>query len=312
MEIRELTYFMAVAEDLSFTKAAARLQMSQPPLSRAISQLEKKLGVRLFDRRSRAAPRLTPAGHLLVREGRRILQQVEQTESLLDSAVAELHPLRVVSVSSILAGLLPPVVRSFTRSHREARVLIEEAEERPILFDLARVTADLGFTRVRAVDDRFEVEHVALEPLVAAVPESHRLAGMTAISLSELADEDFIMFNREDSPQAYDRLVLSCVRAGFNPRIILHATNDLSILSTVSCGLGVSVMPYVSSFVPIPGVHFATIAEEWARTPLSIVWLSGQPNPLTPLFISYVRAELTARRDADRRAGRITFDLLPG
>lgn len=181
MEIRELTYFMAVAEDLSFTKAAARLQMSQPPLSQAISRLEAKLGTRLFERQARTAPRLTPAGELLKREGKRILQQIDQTESLLDSVVADVQPLRVGSISSVLAGLLPTVVRAFAAAHASARVLVEESEEQAILSDLVRGSVDLGFTRVRSIDDRFEVDQLALEPLVVAVPDTHRLAGLSTL-----------------------------------------------------------------------------------------------------------------------------------
>jgi len=312
MEIRELTYFMAVADDLSFTKAAARLQMSQPPLSQAISRLEAKLGTRLFERQARTAPRLTPAGELLKREGKRILHQIEQTESLLDSVVADVQPLRVGSISSVLAGLLPTVVRAFSASHAGARVLVEESEEQAILSDLVRGSVDLGFTRVRSIDDRFEVEQLALEPLVVALPDTHRLAGRTSVPLGELADDDFVMFNRDDAPQAYDRIVMSCVRAGFNPRIPIHAVNDLSMLSTVACGLGVSLMPYLSSYIPIPGVRFVTIAEDWARTALSMLWLSGRPNPMTTAFTTQVRAGLTAMRDRDLQAGRITLDLIGG
>jgi DNA-binding transcriptional LysR family regulator len=309
LEIRELTYFMAVAEDLSFTKAAARLQMTQPPLSQAISRLEAKLGTRLFERQARTAPRLTPAGQLLKREGKRILQQIDQTESLLDSVVADVQPLRVGSISSVLAGLLPTVVRSFAASHPEARILVEESEEQAILSDLERGSVDLGFTRVRQIDDRFEMEQLALEPLVVALPDTHPMAGQPSVSLAKLAKDDFIMFNREDAPQAYDRIVTSCVRAGFNPRIAIHAVNDLSMLSTVACGLGVSLMPYLSSYIPIPRVSFVTIAEDWARTPLAMLWLTGQPNPMTSAFAVQVRTELTAMRDRDVTNGRITLDL---
>ena len=311
MEIRQLTYFMAVAEDLSFTKAAARLRMSQPPLSQAIAKLEAELGTRLFERQARTAPRLTPAGHVLMREAKRILQQIEQTEMLLDKVVADVQPLRVGSISSVLAGLLPTVVRSFTASHPEARVLVEESEEQAFLSDLVRGSVDLGFTRVGRIDERFELQQLAVEPLVCALPDTHPLAGASTVSLAELADDDFITFNREDAPQAYDRIVMACVRAGFNPRIPIHAVNDLSLLSTVACGLGVSLMPYLSSYLPIPGVRFVTVADEWARTPLSMVWLSGRPNPMTQAFAAQVRAELVVRRDRDLAAGRLTVEVLP-
>jgi len=312
VEIRELTYFVAVAEDLSFTRAAARLQMSQPPLSQAITRLEAKLGTRLFERQARTAPRLTPAGQLLKREAKRILQQIEQTESLLDDVVADVEPLRVGCISSVLAGLLPSVVRPFRAAHANARLLVEESEERAILADLARGSVDLGFTRVGGVDDRFELERLALEPLVAALPDDHPHADAPSVALADLADEDFVTFNREDAPQAYDRIVIACVRSGFHPRIPLHAVNDLSMLATVACGLGVALMPYLSSFVPMPGVRFVTVADEWARTPLAMVWPSGRPHAMTGAFAAQVRTELVARRERDLAAGRLTLEVLPG
>ncbi|MDQ1085158.1 MULTISPECIES: LysR family transcriptional regulator [Microbacterium] len=304
MEIRELTYFIAVAEDLSFTRAAARLQMTQPPLSQAIARLEKRLGTRLFERRARMAPRLTPAGHLLLAEGKRILQQIDQTEALLDSVVADVFPLRVGSNSSVLGGLLPTVVRDFRRTHPTVRLLIEESEEMAVLSDIARGSIDFGFTRVWGIDDRFEVDYVGMEPLVCAVHADHPIAGRDSVSLVDLADEDFVTFHREDAPQAFDRILTACIRAGFNPRIPLRAANDLSLLSIVACGLAVSIMPSVSSYIPIPGVRFVPIQEEWAATPLSMVWLSGQPNPVMSAFIRAVRAELLRRRDQDRALGR--------
>lgn len=309
MEIRELRYFVAVAEDLSFTRAALRLQMSQPPLSQAIARLEKKLGSRLFEREPRKAPRLTPAGAVLLREARRILKQIDEAQSLLDSVVADVEVLRIGSISSVLAGLLPSVVREFRSQHREVRILVEESEERRILTDLRSGAVDLGFTRARRTDQGFVSEFLADEPLVCAMPDTHRLAGERSVALAELATEDFVMFHRDDAPQAYDRIVLACVRAGFSPRIPLHAVNDLAMLSTISCGLGVAVMPHVSSFLPIPGVRFVPLRDEWAVTSLSMTWMASTANPVTRAFTLAVRAELERRRSLDLAEGRRTFQL---
>lgn len=312
MEIRELTYFIAVAEDLSFTKAARRLQMSQPPLSQAMTRLEERLGTRLFERRARTAPRLTPAGRLLLDEAKRIIHQVRQAEALLDSVVADVHPLRIGSASSILAGLLPEVVRTFRKLHPDVRLLVEEREEASILGDMRQGSADLGFARVRTIDEDFEMEFFGWEPLVCVLPDDHPLADRDAVDLADVAGEDFVCFDREAAPQAHDRIISACVRAGFTPRIPLRADNDLSILSTVACGSAVAIMPHTSSYTPVRGVRFVGIADAWAATPLAMFWRSGQPNPLTAAFADQVRTELVRRRDRERAAGRRTFDLTVG
>ena len=312
METRELRYFVAVAEDLSFTKAAARLRMSQPPLSQAISRLELKLGSRLFEREARKAPRLTPAGAVLLREAKRILKQIDEVESLLDQVVAEVWPLRIGSISSVLSGLLPTVVRSFRSAHPEVRVFVEESEERAILGSLKSGRADVGFTRVRKLSDDYEMLFLAEEPLVCALPATHPLAGSESVQLADLADDDFIMFHRDDAPQAYDRIIAACVQAGFTPRIPQHAANDLSMLSAVASGLGVSLMPHISSYLPIPGVTFVSLREEWATTGLSMAWTRGAPNPMTRAFAAAVRSELEERQRADQARGRRTFAIPPG
>jgi len=307
VETRELRYFVAVAEDLSFTRAAARLRMSQPPLSQAISRLERKLGSRLFEREARKAPRLTPAGVVLLREARRILKQIDEVESLLDQVVAEVWPIRIGSISSVLSGLLPSVVRTFRAAHPEVRVFMEESEERAILGSLRSGQVDVGFTRVRNLGDDYEMLVLAEEPLVCAMPATHPLAEANSVRLTELASDDFIMFHRDDAPHAYDRIIAACIQAGFAPRIPQHAANDLSMLSTVACGLGVSLMPHVSSYLPIPGVVFVPLREEWATTGLSMAWMRGAPNPMTRAFAAAVQSELTDRQRADEARGRRTF-----
>ncbi|EMY36240.1 transcriptional regulator [Arthrobacter crystallopoietes BAB-32] len=309
MEIRELKYFVAVAENLSFTKAAQRLQMTQPPLSQAIARLEKELGVRLFEREARQSPRLTESGTVLYAEARRILKGVEVAESLLRHTKKKKRLLRVGSISSVHSGLMPSVVRSFTEAHPEIRVLVAESEEVDVRSELRSGSLDIGFTRAGETSEGFESEFLCDEPLIAVLPIAHRLAHRNSIRLSELADDDFVTFERNDAPEAYDRILISCIRAGFHPRVPMTAKNDLAMLSTIACGVGMSLMPLVSSSLEIPGVRFVPLEEPWAFTPLSMTWLKGIDNPARDMFASAVRLELRRRQVQDLERGRRTLTM---
>ncbi|GAA2007403.1 LysR substrate-binding domain-containing protein [Microbacterium ulmi] len=292
MEIRELAYFVAVAEEGSFSAAADRLHMTQPPLSQSVAKLEKKLGCRLFERGQRVAPRLTPQGRLLLKEAKRLLRQAAELESMMRTEGKE-WPLRIGVIPSVIAGLVTPVVVEFQRRHDAARIVLEEAEERDLLAGVRSASYDLGFTRAVRLPPGMQLRPLMLEPLYAVVAESHPLAHRGQISVSELWDEEFVLFLREDAPRAYDHIVRTCIRSGFVPRIAMHASNDLALLSFVACGLGVTIVPFLSTMVPPPGVAFLRV-ERWAVSPLSLVRRIDSENPFTALFEDAVAGHIAS------------------
>lgn len=294
LDLRQLRYFLAVAEEGSFSAAAERLHMAQPPLSQAISKLERSLNTRLFERQPRRPPRLTPQGAMLVSEASRILQQVRDVESLLRGHRFDAQ-LRIGAIPSVIAGLMTSVIPRFRAANPTVRILLSETEERDFLGAIKAWSVDIGFTRATKLAPGYSRTPLMLEPLYAVVDSNHRLATRSSIDIAELSDEDFVIFVRDDAPNAYDHIIHACIRGGFTPRILLHAKNDLAMLSFVACGLVVTLVPFLSTIVKQPGVSYLRV-QDWAVSPLSLVHRRGADNPYLYLFEVVVRerlAELT-------------------
>lgn len=286
MEIRQLRYFVAVAEEGSFSAAAGRLHMTQPPLSQSISKLETSLGTRLFERQQRQTPRLTPQGQLLLHEARRILHQVDEVESMIGRSNDQ-WPLRVGAIPTVISGLLPTVVPRMRARYPTALVLMLETEERDFLHAIQASAVDVGFTRATRLVPGMVIRPLLHEPLYAALYDWHPLAGRDQIDLAELRADDFVLFPRDDAPRAHDHIVQACIRSGFSPNVLLEAKNDLALLSFVACGLVVSLVPFLSTLAHVEGVCFVRV-DTWATTPLSLVHRSDSENPYISPFEDFV------------------------
>lgn len=301
VESRELRHFVAVAEELSFTRAAARLGMAQPPLSQSVARFERRLGTQLFVRGARRAPTLTPAGRVLLREGRRILEALDEAEHLVRSLEHEVEPLRVGCIPSVMSGVMPQVVPQFQLERPRGGIYLYEIEERQLLDDVRAGVVDVGLCRLREEEQGLDVELLMLEPLVCAVPADHRLAALDAVPLAELAGEEFVIFRREDAPRAYDAIVAACHLAGFSPRTSLRGVHDLSELSIIACGLAVTLMPRCSTVVSMAGVAYRPLVEDWAVTPLALVRRAGVRSPVLEEFAGLVREAVEVTRGPGRR-----------
>ncbi|WP_432512989.1 LysR family transcriptional regulator [Kineococcus sp. SYSU DK001] len=302
MEARELRHFVAVAEELSFTRAAARLGMAQPPLSQSIARLERRLGTQLFVRGPRRHPVLTPSGRVLLREGRRVLEALAETENLVRSLHHEVEPLRVGCIPSVMSGLMPKVVPQFQAERPRGGIHLYEIEEAQLLDDVRAGVVDVGLCRLREQEPGLDVELLHLEPLVCALPQAHPLAALEVVPLAELAGEEFVIFRREDAPRAYDAIVAACHLAGFSPRNSLVGVHDLSELSIVACGLAVALMPRCSTVISMDGVVHRPLAEEFAVTPLALVRAAGVRSPVLEEFAGLVRDVLGVTPPGRRRA----------
>ena len=260
MELRHLRYFVAVAEALHFTRAAATLGIQQPPLSQQIRQLEDELGTRLFRRLTRGVE-LTAAGAFLLREARQILEQVERTKVAVQSLARGTSGHIRVGFSN--ASYFNPVV---------SRVIHEYRERYPevVLTPLQSVTADLlqalhtsmvdvAFLRAPFDDERLGSELIVEEPLVAVVPASHALAKKRSLALTSLARESFLIFPRITSPGFYDSIIAACQRAGFSPRLGQETPDIPSIVHMVGAGFGVSVVPKAISQIGAAGAVYVPI-----------------------------------------------------
>ncbi len=243
MELRHLRYFLAVAEELHFGRAAKRLHISQPPLSQQIKALEEELGVPLFARTQRKVE-LTQAGHLFLEEARLTLQQAERAQRVaLEAHQGIRGRLRVGFVTSASYSILPVVIRRFRNDHPHITLeLIEMIPSRQIAALESR-DIDVGILRPPVKGTCMELQTILEEPLVAALPADHPKAGKKTLDLKLLSEESFVLFPRHHGPGIYDVIMAACNRAGFTPQVA-YAPNEMqTILAYVAGGLGLSLVP---------------------------------------------------------------------
>jgi DNA-binding transcriptional LysR family regulator len=243
MELRHLRYFIAVAEELHFGRAAERLYISQPPLSQQIKALENELGVQLLAR-TRRKVELTHAGRMFLDEARLTLQQAERAQRVaLEAAQGIRGRLRVGFVTSASYSILPVVIRRFRRAHPYVTLELMEMIPSRQIAALESREIDVGILRPPVEETCMELETVLEEPLVAALPVNHRKSGQKALDLKSLSDESFVLFPRHHGPGIYDVIMQACHRAGFTPQVS-YAPNEMqTILAYVAGGLGISLVP---------------------------------------------------------------------
>lgn len=263
MELRDLRYFVAVAEDLHFGRAAARLHLAQPALSQAVKRLEQELGVELFDRSSRRVE-LNAVGAAFLPEARATLEHAEQ--ALAVARRAERADLGAVSVgfhASLAASFIPRAVKSFQRDHPDVTLSLVELTLDELTEALRVAEVDIGFFfyptvgGVEGIED-FSVEVIADAAVYVALPRAHRLARRSSVVLSELAHDDWIAISHETSRALHEDFIARCRRHGFEPTIVHEASSSQSYLGLVGEGLGAAICPWIVagtksdvSFVPL-------------------------------------------------------------
>ena len=270
MDLRHLRYFVAVAEELHFTRAAARLGIQQPPLSQQIRQLEDELGSKLFKRLTRGVE-LTESGTFLLKEARLILDQVERTKIAVQGLARGTSGHIRVGFSN--ASYFNPVVSQVIRDYRERYPDVVLTPVQSVTAELVQALhearVDVAFLRAPFDDAGLGSELIVEEPLVAVVPAIHALAAQREVALARLAREPFLMFPRTTSPGFYDSIISACQQAGFSPRLGQEAPDIPSLVHLVGAGFGVSVVPMSITQIRAEGVNYLPISGErpmaWTR-----------------------------------------------
>ena len=257
MELKRLRYFLAVAEELHFGRAAARLDMAQPPLSRQIAALEADLGAKLFDR-SRSQIRLTPAGELFLERARDLVER-------LDSAFRETRligeggagRLRVGFVGSATHGPLPEVIKTYRAQYPGVDLMLSAMNNAELERALAQQDLDIAVARPALKGEELRTLRLVEEALVLAVPESAPLATRgAAIPLPEVEAETFVLYPHRPRPSFADDVLRCCEMNGFIPRDQVFAQDYQTAISLVSVGVGLCMVPESVSRVSRPGVVF--------------------------------------------------------
>ena len=289
MDVRHLVPFVAVAEELHFGRAAQRLHMTQPPLSRQIHRLEEDLGVQLFIRGG-GGVRLTPAGRSFLEEARAILARAEAAaRTARRVAGGEVGRLRVGHVDASSSDLLPVALRAFHERAPEVRLMVKESTSEALLEAIDAGELDVAFVRPPVKHPRLATEAVALETLVVALPDTHRLADAEPLALADLADEPFILPPRYLNAVFHDRVTDACREAGFQPKVVDEAFPASSVMLLVASGVGVSVVPAaMSRHLCQQGVVYRDLVDP-PRLGLSLVWRAQEASPTAESFVTVIR-----------------------
>jgi DNA-binding transcriptional LysR family regulator len=292
MDLRRLRYFVAVAEELSFNRAAKRLHIAQPPLSNQIKQLEEELGVRLFERTSRGVL-VTEAGELLLEEARRIFVQVDQTTRIVRRVGhGEVGRLALGFVPSASNEVLPPILRDFRDRYPEVELFLREMRPDRIVQRLQDKQLDAGFLYLPFENPLFRVECVSREPLVVALPERHPLASEERVELRALAEEPFILpANYQKMPGLYGQVTAACRLAGFVPDTV---QKDVWLMQTivglVAGGMGVALVPASLRNLHRRGVVYKPVRGLSPTVALGVIWRAEDPSPVLSSFLKVAKA----------------------
>jgi DNA-binding transcriptional LysR family regulator len=289
MELRHIRYFLAVAEERHFTRAAARVGIGQPPLSQQIKDLETEIGAQLFHRVAHGAE-LTAAGEAF-------LKGVEEMPSLAERAKraaqrasrGETGSLRVgFTASSAFNGVVPTAIRAFRRAYADVELVLEEANTTRLIAGLKEGSLDAAFLRPGdAAREAFQLRLLYEEPMVAALPASHPAVAPQAVDLATLRLDPFLLFPRPIGPRLYDSIIDACRKAGFDPVIVQFVPQLVSVITLVAADLGVSIVPASMSQLQIPGVVYRPIAGEAVpAAPLALAHRRGETSPLVRNFIA--------------------------
>lgn len=274
MESRHLKYFLAVAEELHFGRAAERLHIGQPGLSLQIRDLESDLGVRLFDRTSRRVA-LTYAGKTLVEEGRRIVAQFKRAEELTRLAGnGEVGLLRIGMTESANHAILPGLVRSFRQDYPQVQLLIHSMMSQAQIEALQSGELDAGILRTSTSTDLggFQTRVILRDPLGVLLPEKHALADRKTVTLEALRNLPLILYPASPRPSWADSVMEICAQAGFKPRIAYEANDSATAISFVAAGLGGTVVPECLADLARPGVVYRRALGHGRTTDLVLVY----------------------------------------
>jgi DNA-binding transcriptional LysR family regulator len=290
VELRHLRYFIAVAEELNFSRAAQRMHMAQPPLSAAIRQLERDLGVDLFVRTTREV-KLTDAGNAFLAGARRTLADAQRAaEDAKRAAAGELGHLRIAYSWSTRFETLPALGRAFRASHPDVELLAQELWNARMPPAFASGSIDIALSLCPEIAAELELAAVRKERLVALVPGAHRLAREDAIALSALADEEFIVFPREIAPRLHDAFMSIYRRAGFEPRVrneSFHTGWDLGVLAEIPA---VAVAPQTVAGGLPEGIVAVPLSEPTDSLETCVVWRGDDSSPTVAAFVAAARS----------------------
>jgi DNA-binding transcriptional LysR family regulator len=284
MELRQLQYFIAVAEELNFSRAAERVKITQPPLSLQIQNLEKELDIVLFYRNKRQV-KLTDAGKLFYTEVCKIFNHLERAvEDAKRTQHGEIGTIRVGFVGSATYDILPSILREFRNLYSEVEVHLFEMSTPMQLEALREGEIDIGVLRPPVNDEIIHTEIVSTVPCVLAVPKQHPLLKIKNVSLSDLKTYPFVMLSRKTWSNLYDEILGLC-----NPIIQQEALEFQTVIGLVAAKLGIAVVPQSAVNLHTQDVVYLDLDDQLPVASMGIAWRQKDQSPLVQSFIQLAR-----------------------
>lgn len=287
VDLKQLRYFCTLADTLHFGRAAARLNLSQPPLSRQVASLEKELGVALFMRSSRSVT-LTAAGKQFQRDAKAILALCDQAAKNAVAAGRGQHGSLSVGFTSCAAySVVPGFVRAYASAYPEVQFRIRELLPDDLTGNLQDGTIDAAIMFPPEHHQGLNTRAVYTEPLCAVLPATHPLAHARSINIADLADDPFVIAPRRAAPSLYDTIMGHCQEGGFEPRVWLETSLQQTILNLVAERVGVALVPQSMNKAQLKGLRFKPLVNA-PSVRLIIAWPKQERNPCLQGFLGVI------------------------
>ena len=290
MDFRRLRYFVAVAEELHFTRAASRLRVAQPHLSQEIRRLERELGTELFVRSKRSVA-LTAAGHVFLERVRRIFDATaDAVRAAQRASRGETGKLAVGFVSVAGYAVVPRAIAKFRRTHPDVELVLSELNSDEGVQAVRSGRLDVCLLHPpRNLEPALSIETAWQEPLVVTLPRGHALASTRQIDLSRLKTEPLVLWHRDIASRLHDEVIAACHAAGFEPRIAQRTVRLATVVSLVASGVGYALVPESTAQAGIKAVVFRRLTGNRAAVPMSFVWRRKEVAPALAQFMAAVR-----------------------
>ena len=282
---KQLQCFLAVASELNFSRAAARMHMTQPPLSRQIAQLEATMGVRLFERSPQAVT-ITASGRALVPEVQKVLTSLGELRGIARRAdQGQIGRIRIGFVGSTIYTAVPALVGRYRRLYPEVSVDLQQLTVARQTGLLLSHDIDVGIIRQAISHPRLTTRRISREPFLAALPADHRFAAKSSVPIKNLAGEAMVVFSREEAPAIHEQLLQMCQAAGFSPRIVQEAHPMSTVVGLVGAGTGVAIVPKSMEMLAFQNVTFRPLSGTRVTSDFFMVWRSEDTSPTIKNFL---------------------------
>ncbi len=295
MELRHLRYFVAVAQERNFTRAAERLHIAQPPLSRQIQQLEEELGLQLFERESRPL-KTTEAGRLFLEQAVQVLERVDTVRMMMHRLKEAGKPRFVIGfAASTIYAALPNLIRRFRATAPEVELSLVEMVSYEQIAALKEGRIDVGFGRIRLEDPAVRRDVLRNEPLVVALPVDHKLAGAEGpLGLAELAHEPLIIYPREPRPSYADQVISLFRDRGLEPNIVHEARELQTAIGLVAAEIGCAIVPFSVARLKRDDIVYRDLDDPAAASPIIMSRRAGDTSPMLAVMSHVIVETYTA------------------